>query len=262
MQTQSRLLFLITSISYLINFGSAVPTSLSPREAPPPTPKRGDPEVHFTGPDCQLGIWQHTKRSFGAGQWEGYPLADGFPESQCVDVAALGDNLSDQVSSVEVRGNCECEFFKDHACTGNPELGGALYDRAEYDIWLNMYKDVDNMLNSWRCKAKTKEFKRCDVEVFHEEYYGGVPYDPAGGQRIVASTEAELGCKTLDPNVKGQVSSYIIEPGCTCTFYDTENCDESSAVKFSDGNLDMKSSKPTLDGMMNNSIKSLQCFQF
>ncbi|KAK6336348.1 hypothetical protein TWF696_001909 [Orbilia brochopaga] len=255
MQTQSRLLVL-TGLFSSLHLASAIPASnLFARQS---MPEGGVNQINFDGAECQLGLWQHTKRATDGGTWEGYPFR-GASEDTCIDVANLGPNLSEMVSNVEVRGDCECDFFTDHMCGGDQKAFTA-YERQVEDIW--MIPDLaqyDNRVNSWKCRTMKREMRMCDVEVFAGPHYGGYPYDPSNGQRFqFTSIKDEMGpCMMLGDNTSGKVSSYVIM-GCKCDFFSNDNCDAGGLV-LSDGDPAERKANPNLGGDENDKIKSFRC---
>ncbi|KAF3909173.1 hypothetical protein ABW21_db0209728 [Orbilia brochopaga] len=255
MQTQSRLLVLASLLS-ILQLGSAIPSKLFARQGK--LPEGSVNPITFDGAECQLGLWQHTRRATNGGTWEGYPFR-GIDEDTCIDVANLGDNLSEMVSNLEIRGDCSCDFFTDHMCSGD-QMAFTAYERQVQDIWMDMdLAKYDNKVNSWKCRKMMREMRMCDVEVFAGPQYGGYPYDASNGQRFqFTSIKDEMGeCMKLGDNTKGKVSSYVIS-GCKCKFFSNESCDAGGLV-LEAGDPAMQKSDPNLKGDQNDKIMSFMC---
>ncbi|KAJ6257702.1 hypothetical protein Dda_7490 [Drechslerella dactyloides] len=259
MQTHSRLLAFTCLLSSLrlgsaLPSGNTLPSSLFARQMM--VPEGGSAEIGFQGDECQLGLWQHYKRVGAA--WEGYPFR-GVNGDTCVDVANLEPMLVNEISNIEVRGKCECDFFTTNACN-DADKAFTAYERQVQDIW--MIPDLanyDNKINSWKCRPYMKEMRMCDVEVFAGPHYGGYPYDPSNGQRFqFTSIQDEIGpCMTLGDNTRGKVSSYVID-GCKCDFFSNETCDAGGLV-LTDGAPKERHDNSNLGEGQNDKIMSFRC---
>ncbi|RVD87083.1 uncharacterized protein DFL_005330 [Arthrobotrys flagrans] len=127
----------------------------------------GPDRVAFDGPYCLVGLWKNGYQLLDRDSWTGWAL--GKPEldgdlhsywnnirdnnnglsGQCNNLKDLNGNLPRQLSSFQVTGYCECEFFADEDCHPKSFRFSA-YNREDAAMWRNG-KD-DNMIQSIKCK--------------------------------------------------------------------------------------------------------------
>ncbi|KAK6505563.1 hypothetical protein TWF481_007457 [Arthrobotrys musiformis] len=234
---------------------------------PGSTQMDGSFDLLFYGAECKLGIYDGNIRNADAsidkgpgGRWEGYPLGTRamtpiplvFPEHKCVRIGDLHLALANRISSYTLTGYCECRFYDHEGCPDVPGEGEfTAFNREDGALW-NNGPDNDS-LESFQCwfTKHFEDFRFCTVRFAENPAHAiGRPIDvfdvlePKPPGEIYERTfqreelegtpdrvEGESDCQRLPD---GFALNYLKINGCSCRFYTSDNCDNSSYM-FTEG---------------------------
>ncbi|KAK6504267.1 hypothetical protein TWF506_002469 [Arthrobotrys conoides] len=236
------------------------------------------------GPNCLLVLLSSSRANIeDEERWIGWPLGNDTyrykGDNKCQNFKPLNKMLPNRVSSYQVTGYCECEFFDNENCEDGKF---SAFNRADDSLKLHGNNDL---LESYRCWKEMHLKKGVTCLLF---------YGPAGlrgrlGEKMGRSTldgedismddgyvmatiqrdmmflngpESELKCYTMRPGVL--VESIVVR-GCSCVFYLDDNCtmplSNSLTGKYGIGNAgwDSKAAIGDLDKTSFGSLRSYTC---
>ncbi|KAK6532862.1 hypothetical protein TWF281_007035 [Arthrobotrys megalospora] len=220
----------------------------------PPGDVRDFLHLKYNSRTCYLGFSTKSRRltTNPNGVWEGYPIGsyltgDPLPNNRCYSVESLGSTFVKSISQFALSGYCECRFFEDTECQiGLLEAFNTYQPDLSNPRWENdgAKRSYDDTFGSFSCRWANRldSFESCQVSMNNgvgknnRKIWVGL-LDGSGYQEQVETfTKADMegfqdinnekvngvsACREVKPGLK--IRGWEIS-GCTCEFFDAENC--------------------------------------
>ncbi|KAK6532860.1 hypothetical protein TWF281_007033 [Arthrobotrys megalospora] len=225
----------------------------------PPGFYKGDEinQVYFNIDICSVGLYATNRGDTkNPDRWAGWPLGTPdrpYPgENRCINFLDLNMQLVNQVSSYQVAGWCECEFYDGPNCQDSKFRA---FNREDDSLGEHGNND---MLESFKCwkEFRPDQFNGCalsygpskgagDLYSLIEQAGPGVDFSQLHGaafgrffgkEEIFGDpkTYGSGSCNILDGSVPIET---IVTRGCTCVFYTDDACTrQPSEGRFKVGN--------------------------
>ncbi|KAF3917224.1 hypothetical protein ABW20_dc0109341 [Dactylellina cionopaga] len=262
-----------------LSFASTIPEYPKPSATKSAIlPPASTPLLSFYNYTCQLGLYQNGMRNSKGARWEGYPLGDptgnpmgyllGYPDhgfqidpllnNHCVNLKDLNPNLPGQLSSFQLTGWCECEFFENEDCLPESTRFSA-YNRGDGSLW--EHGPDDNRIRSYKCwyTKHRKLFKDCMVRVTASNDLHTGP-DKRRKMPDYHALRMDAGklekCNAVHTR-DGFDAEELVISGCSCNLYETDNCEISIEMRGDSGDtrIDLQAGK-----YRDRPFKSYMCF--
>ncbi|KAK6342946.1 hypothetical protein TWF718_008324 [Orbilia javanica] len=239
---------------------------------------------HGDGPYCVLALLATSRGNVGdQDRWIGWPLGNATyrykGENKCQNFKDLHKMIPNQVSSYQVTGYCECEFFDKPNCEDGKFRA---FNRADDSLRIHGNNDI---LESYRCWTEMHMEKAGSCLVF---------YGPTNLRRELTSMMGKSNLDGDDVKIKppftmatiskdmmfldgpgSKLRCYRLEPAtiveaivvrsCSCVFYLNDDCtmplSNPQEGDFSVGNAgwDIKAAKGDYDKVSFGTLRSFTC---